>query len=29
VWLLFEALWSLIALLRPGGRVARTPRARI
>jgi hypothetical protein len=29
VWLLFQALWGLIALLRPQGRVARTPRARI
>src|SRR5215469_13510803 len=28
VWLLFEALWSLIALLRPGGRITRSPRAR-
>ena len=29
VWLLFEALWYLIALLRPGGRMARAPRMRI
>jgi len=29
VWLLFHALWHLIALLSPRGRVARTPRARI
>jgi len=29
VWLLFEALWYLIALLSPGGRTARAPRMRI
>ena len=29
VWLLFHALWRLIALLRPRGRAARAPRARI
>jgi hypothetical protein len=28
VWLLFHALWSLIALLVPRGRAARPPRAR-
>jgi hypothetical protein len=29
VWLLFHALWRLIALLRPRTRAARAPRARI
>jgi hypothetical protein len=29
VWLLFQALWGLIALFRPGGRFTRAPRARI
>ena len=29
VWLLFQALWRLIALLLPRGRAARAPRARI
>jgi hypothetical protein len=29
VWLLFEFLWYLIALLSPGGRTARAPRTRI
>jgi hypothetical protein len=28
VWLLFHALWSLVALLLPRGRVARPPRVR-
>jgi hypothetical protein len=29
VWVLFQVLWRLIALLRPRGRLARTPRTRI
>jgi hypothetical protein len=29
VWLLFHALWRLLALLRPRGRVAHAPRARM